>query len=315
MRQCLFLLLLGLFVVSDLPAQQEAAVMKNDRTLVSKRDGWPIHVTYYQSRLKKNAAVVVLLHGDRGNRRVWTRKGGMAESLQTLGYAVIAVDLRKHGESVPPGANVGTTGGKKRRSKKGAGTLRRVDYQLMVASDMEAVKKFIYDEHQAERLNMRKLAVVAAGMSAPVAVAFAYNDWNKKPHADSPVLATRTPRGQDVRALVLLSPKSSVSGIQVSTPVRFLKTRVPPIAFLVCVGNSKSKIPLAAARKIYKALKPISDDPKKRTKWINEFPVQLQGTDLLGKQLGVENTVQGFLGRYLNELKDPWRNRKSKAAT
>lgn len=314
MARCLPVLLIVLVVGSDLPAQQEAAVKKEDRTLVSRRDGWPIFVTYYQSRLKKNAAVVVLLHGDRGNRRVWTRSGGMAESLQSLGYAVIAVDLRKHGQSVPPGVNVGSAGGKK-GGKKGGSTLRRVDYNLMVISDMEAVKKFIYDEHQAQRLNMRKLAVVAAEMSAPVAVAFAANDWNKKPHADSPTFATRTPRGQDVRALVLLSPKSSVSGLQANKPMRYLKTRVPQIAFLVCVGSSKSKVPLADANKLYKVLKPIAEDPKKRTRWFNEFPVQLQGTDLLGKKLGVESTVQGFLGRYLNELKDPWRNRRSKAAT
>ena len=68
---------------SPLWAQQSnSKTGKEDHTLSSARDSWPIHVTYYPSRLKENAAVVVLLHQKGGSRLVWTRKGGLAEALQ-----------------------------------------------------------------------------------------------------------------------------------------------------------------------------------------------------------------------------------------
>jgi len=280
---------------------------KEDHTLSSVRDSWPIHVTYYPSRLKENAAVVVLLHNKGGSRLVWIRKGGLAEALQNQGFAVVAVDLRKHGQS-KPGAGLG---GAADRKKKGSDSkLTRFDYALMVSSDMEAVKRFIFSEHQKKRLNMRKLAVVGAGMSSPVAVVFAANDHAKKPHADAPTLAARTPKGQDVRALVLLSPQGSLPGMTINRSMKYLKGRA---AFLICVGNRKSRVPLSEANRVYNYLKPFSDDPEKRINWMNPFPVQLQGTDLLGKRIGVEDAVAAFLKQFVGDLKDPWQDRRSRA--
>ena len=302
----LFVLSAVALVVVLAPPVMAQQASKEDRTLAGARDSWPIHVTYYPSRLKENAAVVVLLHMQGGSRLIWTRKGGLAEGLQKEGFAVIAADLRKHGQSKP------TSGVKAAGKKKGGGSkLTRFDYQLMVTSDMEAIKKFIFSEHQKKRLNMRKLGVVAAGMSSPVAVVFAANDWSKKPHSDAPTVAARTPRGQDVRALVLLSPQGSLPGMTINRPMKFLKGKA---AFLVCVGERRSRVPLADANRVYNFLKPISDDPEKRINWMNSFPVQLQGTDLLGKQIGVENVVVGFLKRYVGDLKDPWTDRRSRAA-
>ena len=300
-----FVLSVVALVVALAPPVMAQQAGKEDRTLAGARDSWPIHVTYYPSRLKENAAVVVLLHMQNGSRLIWTRKGGLAEGLQKEGFAVIAADLRKHGQSKP------TSGVKAAGKKKGGGSkLTRFDYQLMVTSDMEAIKKFIFSEHQKKRLNMRKLGVGAAGMSSPVAVVFAANDWSKKPHSDAPTVAARTPRGQDVRALVLLSPQGSLPGMTINRPMKFLKGKA---AFLVCVGERRSRVPLADANRVYNFLKPISDDPEKRINWMNSFPVQLQGTDLLGKQIGVENVVVGFLKRYVGDLKDPWTDRRSRA--
>ena len=284
---------------------------KEEHTLSSLKDGWPIHVTFYPSRLKQNAAVVVLLHMKGSNRLVWTRKGGLAESLQSKGFAVIAADLRKHGQSKRTSiAPSGGKAGKKKRKRPSSTNLIKQDYELMVTSDMEAIKKFIYLEHQKRRLNMRKMAIIAAGMSAPVAVVFAARDWQKPPHPDAPTLAARTPRGQDVRALLLLSPDASVPGLPTNTALKYMKTRA---AFLVCVGNSKARGPLSEANKVYNQLKPVAKDPEKRTRWFNPFSVQLQGTNLLGKRIGVEKTLLAFLERYVSDLKIPWRDRRSRA--
>ena len=293
-----------------LAQQARKSTAKEDHTLASLRDNWPIHMTYYPSRLKENAAVVVLLHTKGGSRLIWTRKGGLAESLQSQGFAVIAADLRKHGQSKPTVRAV-KSGKKKGRKKGTTTTLTKGDYGRMITGDMEAIKKFVYAEHQKKRLNMRKMAVVGAEMSGPLAVVFAANDWSKKPHRDAPTVAAQTPRGQDVRALVLLSPQGSLPGLTINRSMKFLKGKV---AFLICVGNRKAKGPLKNANQVYNYLKPISKDSNKRVNWMNPFPVQLQGTDLLGKQLGVENVIVGFLKKYVGELKDPWRDRRSRAA-
>ena len=114
----LVLLAFSVSATSSLWAQQtDDKTGKEEKTLSSLKDGWPIHVTYYPSRLKKNSAVVVLLHMRGGNRLVWTRKGGMAEMLQNQGFAVIAVDLRKHGQSKLTTVPAGT--GKKKKGPQG----------------------------------------------------------------------------------------------------------------------------------------------------------------------------------------------------
>ena len=166
--------------------------------------------TYYASNQGKEAPVVVLLHMKGGNRLVWRI---LAPKLQQQGFAVITVDLRGHGQSK---GGSSTTAKKKATKKKSKGkskrrnvedvNLRPQDYHAMVRLDLEAVKKFIYEQHQEQKLNMRKMGIVAAGMSSAVAVNFAARDWNKEPYEDG-LGSARTPRGQDVRALVLLSPQ------------------------------------------------------------------------------------------------------------
>src|SRR5690606_10555327 len=118
----------------------------------------------------------ILLHGKGGDRLVWEQKGAgatgksFAAVLQDQGYAVVSVDLRKHGES-------------KREDDK---ELRPDDYRAMVG-DLEAVKKFLLAEHQEKKLNINKLGIIAADDMAPVAVTFAQIDWQKKPYDDAPV--------------------------------------------------------------------------------------------------------------------------------
>ncbi len=180
-------------------------------------DDWQVYITYYSAfeqkeSLVKNTPVVILLHGDKENRLVWEGEKGLAPRLQREGFAVITVDLRKHGQSTNVGRASGDSpaGGK---STEGT-NLTSEDYGNMVDQDLEAVKKFIFEQNQAKRLNMNKIGIVAAESSAAVAVCFAGNDWKKEPFDDAASEDMKTPRGQDVRALVLLSPPQKTKGIQ-----------------------------------------------------------------------------------------------------
>ena len=311
----------------------------DDKTIYAI-DNWPLKLTYYKSSAGKEAAVVVLLHQKRESRMVWTAKGGVAETLHGEGFAVIAVDLRKHGESKPGGAEEEpkkSTADKDKSAKKSAGgELKKEDYVGMVL-DMEAVKKFIFEEHQKGNLNMRKMAIVAPAMSAAVAIVFTARDWEKKPYDDASTPAARTPRGQDVQSLVFLSPETNLPGLAAHQVMPVLKNF--PIASLVVVGKDDSAENKDQAKKLFQQLggdpakiaPAKKSEPAKKTKdkeadshkddkdkvrhYYQEPPGKLRGTDMLGKKLGIEGDIVVFLKHHMKDLKGPfyeWRDRQSR---
>jgi alpha-beta hydrolase superfamily lysophospholipase len=196
-------------------------------------DGHPLTITYYPVSEKmgnrQDSPVVVLLHGsDQKGRILWDKaapgrgeKSNFAQSLNEDGYAVVTVDLRKFGDSKGPGDMT---------------NIRPDDYEKMSASDMFAVKQFLYDEHQKKALNMNKMAIVAAGPMTPVALNFAAADAVMPPHDDAPVLENKTPRGQDVRAIVLLSPEMAAGRLNSTKALNVVKTPAAGIAMLIVAG-------------------------------------------------------------------------------
>ncbi len=283
---------------------------KEKERLLRTDDGWQIPITYYESKKKKDAAVVVLLHMKGGNRLVW--QNGFAQRMNNLGYAVITVDLRHHGRAKSPQDLLNALGqANKGKAANAKGDLKKADFQSMVTQDLEAVKKFIYEEHQKKMLNMRKLAIVAPEMSAPIALNYTVLDWSKRPHPDGANDRLRTPRGQDVQAIVLISPDSSCPGVS-TTPALMKNIKRAPISFLVCVGEKDTRDKKQARRLFDQMGGKIKKKGDERGKFYQAYPVKLRGTDLLGKNLRTEAHILGFLEKYLNKLDTEWRNRQSK---
>ncbi|MFG0332398.1 MAG: hypothetical protein ACF8TS_03455 [Maioricimonas sp. JB049] len=304
-RHGLVLLLVGGFVPAVASAQQDGT--PRTQLLRSATDGAPVYITYYPAledrnpRGVMNAGVVVLLHEQGGSRLVWDKTsappGGkpFAEVLQTQGYAVITVDLRKHGESLVEGMTP---------------TVKVSDYGQMVLGDMVAVKKFIFDEHQRQKLNMNKLAIVAAGMSAPIAAAYAEADWRIPPYDDSPTPANRTPRGQDVRALVLLSPDSTAGRVNLARSLKFLQTPQMGIAFLIIAGTRDAQ-DRNQARNAYQV---VSANRHNADRTYFERPnTNARGTDLLANPAAkAEILILNFLDKHLKKLDSEWQDRRSR---
>ena len=263
----------------------------------------------------------MLLHMKDGNRFVWqTEPDGFAKKLQKDGFAVVTVDLRSHGENKPGGAaaagNANQGGAGKKKGKKAQGLdLKLADYESMVESDMEAVKQFIFEEHQAGHLNMNKMGIVGPEMGASIAVAYAVLDWNKPPHDDGQP-GFQTPRGQDVRALVLISPEEKYHGIMMPKLLPALKDAEKQIAVLVCSGNDPREE--AQAKKIFDMVNPpiVGNKEKDRLNsdrmYLKSFPAKLTGTDLLDQKLGIEVLMENFFDKHLKKLEIPWRDRRNK---
>ncbi|MFN0054560.1 MAG: alpha/beta hydrolase family protein [Planctomycetales bacterium] len=279
------------------------------------KDGGTIHFTYYRSLLGKNAPVILLLHQKGGNRLIWQGQGGFAPRMQAQGYAVITVDLRHHGESRDGGADAAAGGNANQNDKKKGGgkkaaakDLKPQDYRAMADLDLEAVKRFIYEENQAENLNMNKIGIVGPEMGASVATQFAANDWLKEPHPDGQV-GYQTPRGQDVRAIVLISPQTSFHGLAMTKAIDVLRNPDFNVAFLVCVGKNDTE-DKGQAKKIFDLANALPNSDKRMYKY--EYPGKLRGTDLIGKGLQIEDHMVAFFGEHLLKLDAQWKDRQSK---
>jgi pimeloyl-ACP methyl ester carboxylesterase len=276
-------------------------------------DDWQIYITYYptlaeKESIAKNTPVVILLHGDKENRLVWEGEKGLAPRLQREGFAVLTVDLRKHGQSTNVGRASGDSpaGGK---STEGT-NLQSADFGNMVDEDLEAVKKFIFEQNQAKRLNMNKIGIIAAESSAAVAVCFAANDWSKEPFDDAASDDMKTPRGQDVRALVLLSPPQKTKGIAFTEALAKVRNPDYNIAFLTVYGklNKADTAAINTHKKLFSNTKANKDRI-----YLVGYKTNLRGSDLLGKGIDAESTIIEFFKLHLKDLKDSeWRDRQSR---
>lgn len=187
---------------------------------LSTKDGVQLRATYYPSSAGPQAVPVIMLHDRQETRAVFAP---LALALQNppipeseaaplvLSRAVLAVDLRGHG------------GSKTARAADGSSVeidsirFQQQDYQAMVDLDMEAVRGFLVEQNDAGQLNLNSLGIVGSGMGANVALLWSAKDWA------TPPLAVRK-QGQDVKALVLLSPRWNFNGLLLRDAMKF-----PPI--------------------------------------------------------------------------------------
>lgn len=265
-------------------------------------DGWGLHATWFEATGGRESPVVILLTSTDGaenksnfNRRVWQP---IAIELQKAGFAVIAVDLRKHGDSVPAAAAAGEGPALK--------TLP-ADYALMAGNDLESVKYFLMEQHRNEKLNIRKLAIVSMGSSSMVAAAFTIADWAKTPFPDAATVEMRTPRGQDVRALVMYSPNASVKGINSTAVLKTLKGLPVPV-YVVAAKDNKDD--LRNAEKVFQAVE-LKGEQFKESRKLLLAPGTTHAEAFLEGRLAEATTkdLLDFLSKNLVALDAPWRDR------
>jgi pimeloyl-ACP methyl ester carboxylesterase len=297
-------------------AQGNRAPEPSNAVLTTK-DNQAVHITYWaapRGDLQQESPVVVLLHMKGGNRFVWSGEDGLATELQRQGFAVISVDLRGHGESVAGGAGLPAGNANqdpKRGGKKGGRDveLKPVDYARMVDADMEAVKRFIYEKNQAKELNMNRMGIVGAELGANVAASYAVLDWMKAPHDDGPV-GSQTPKGQDVQALVLISPHVSFPGMSISKSLMTLREPRWNISFMFASAED-DRAAKTAVERLFTTVKQMDKDGERTVSM--EYKGRLLGTDMLRKRLQLEDNIVFFLKERLQKLPNhPWRDRQSK---
>ena len=164
---------------------------------------------------------------------------------------------------------------------------------------------------------MRKTGIIAADMSVPVALSYALQDWLRKPYSDAPTPKASTPRGQDTRAIALLSPVSNVPGrlVPAMRCAQELKNPAWGVAMLICVSKGDRQ-DRGTAKKIHEAI--IADPRAKDRTYLQVGNGRWRGTDLIGKQgTNTDELLLGFFRKHLMQLNndwDKWRDRKSRLA-
>lgn len=291
--------------------------------LVTK-DGVRLAATYYRGTKARETVPVVLLHMYKGSGKDYAE---LAPFLQRRGHAVLVPDLRGHGDSTE------TVGG---QLAVRAANLSRADFIRMINYDMEEVKDFLRNENNEKRVNIEKLCLVGAEMGASVALHWTRIDWSRQPRGIYKL-------GQDVKALVLISPEWSTPGLPLKPVLAKSNARFPltdpllinamkkgaitfknpyemdmrrEVSVLIIAGKGDSRA-VRDARRLYKMLKRYHPDapPKERAEkqdlYYGHLDTSLQGTKMLGVSgLNVEELIANFIQRRLVDKAFPWQRRR-----
>lgn len=259
-------------------------------------DGVGLHCIYYQVPPNKEVVPVILLHGWTGPRGAGSARDfdDLAFELQSAGYAVIVPDLRGHGRSTVRKTRVG----KQRVTRR---QLNSSGIAAMVSQDVEAVKRFLIDEHNEGRLNVELLTVVGSEMGAVVAANWAAQDWSW------PTIR-HIKQGQDARALVLISPPPAFRSLSLTKAMSFAPlTRLPT---MIAYG-SKDAQAVRDIKRIQKQLAPHYRNVNAIQ--LSEVATSLRGTELLKPRLETIKSIRTFIDQNVTANRDrrPWRSRST----
>ncbi len=266
-------------------------------------DGLQMAATYYGSKAGKEAVPIIMLHAWKGSRADFA---GLALAMQARGCAVICPDLRGHGKST--------------QIKRGGdyanidqASLRKGDFEAMVMQDLESVKSYLMERNNAGELNIEKLCVVGNEMGATVAIKWAQYDWHwpQLPNAK---------QGQDVKALVLISPQMNFHGISIADSLSqtLLESQ---LSILIVAGEKNSR--RDEVKRIYNRISSFrpkpADDPKEVEEHQDLFLSIIKGATLQGPNILNDETilpqltlvVGQFVEWRLTNKKIPWTDRKA----
>ena len=237
----------------------------------------PLAATYYPSPLANSAPVVLLVHErDRSTKdfeeTIADLKGlTLAEDLQKQGYAVLAIDLRGHGDNPRLAQS-------------------RIEWPAMV-NDLNAAYACLVDRHNRYELNLAKLGVVGLGEGANLVAAWAAKGGGVSSQG----------RASDLGALVLVSPMvaEQSQGLPAATPISQMAARVP-MALFYGERDAASAGMVASVANVVKRV---------RNNKVESFPTALHGYKMLRLEPGITTSISKFLESTIKGKNDEWDGR------
>jgi len=290
------------------PRSEQEEKTKPQAVDLQTDDGVLIAATYFPPiRPGKDVPAVILLHGFGGTtgekQSVFWPTGGkrdLAFALQERGYAVLTFDFRGHGHSTERMA-VRAGEQKAGSGKLDFGELRTSAHFQMLLQDIESAKRFLLQRNNAGELNVAKLAVVGSEMGASLGVLWSYRDWQYPAQA-----GFSGKQGQDVLALVLISPQYNFKGISINKELTFLQQRIP-MQFVVGRKDQKA---FNDAEKMFQAARRAM--PNETATTLTDLNTKVQAGKLINPdlELDVDKEIASFLDSALKKRAAKWEARE-----
>ncbi|MEM9588698.1 MAG: alpha/beta hydrolase [Planctomycetota bacterium] len=289
--------LIGL--VSAQPAAAQKRTQKGPPEIVditlSTKDGVDLHAKYAASDKGKNAIPILLIHEWKGQA---TQYSGLMKGLQGQGYAVMAIEYRGHGRSTSYTDPAGRT------KKFNLATMSGRHVQSVIAIDLEAAKKFLVEENNDEKLNLNSLVVLGVREGCIMAMHWSRQDWAW------PSIGAKK-QGQDVKAIVLVSPEKILKGLSIDATLRDGNLMRLPIMIL---DGRKSK-DIRETERLAKQIK-NTKTRSRRGDELEDFRVVLPPTTLSGPALlrgsGAVRDIAAFIAKSVDPASpaNEWIERK-----
>jgi pimeloyl-ACP methyl ester carboxylesterase len=184
-----------MFALAQKPSAEKPKLRK---VSLKTKDGVNLNAFYFPSEKGKEAIPVLIIHEWGGQASPY---GPLVAALNSAGCAVLAPDYRGHGSS-----DTKVTDARGRERKLEPSQMNRGDVDAIIKLDIEACKRFLVDENNAEKLNLNALVVIGIREGCVVATTWAQADWA------FPSLGG-VKQGQDVKALVYVSPDRLLKGV------------------------------------------------------------------------------------------------------
>jgi pimeloyl-ACP methyl ester carboxylesterase len=285
-----------------------AAAQRSKDITVTTKDGVTLGATYFASDAGKEAAPVIILPDFKDSRAAFTP---LAQSLQRPSgdpdrpaFAVLTVDLRGHGESTKQRFPNGS------ENELDASKLRIEDFRAMVVLDMEAVRRFLVTENDSEKLNLNKLTIIGTGLGASVGTLWAAQDWSAPPLAVGK-------QGQDVKALVMISPRWKSHGLLMQTALRQRGVQ-RLVAMMIMFGMEDSAVRRDISR-IKGQVERFHPEPESTADKPSDLQVlavpdtRLQGGELL-RHVGepADKRIADFLYTHVVDAPHEWSQRRNR---
>lgn len=178
--------------------------MKPRPVTLKTRDNVELRAFFFPSDKGKEAIPVILIHEWQGQGSPY---GALVTALRSAGCAVIVPEYRGHGGS----RTYTDISGQPREFN--LGTMGRRDVENILAYDLEEVKQFLKKENNEGNLNLNALTLIGVREGAIMAMHWAARDWR------FPSVG-RLKQGQDVKALVLISPEKNFKGLAIDPTLR-----------------------------------------------------------------------------------------------
>lgn len=281
--------------VGQRPAPKQDPKYKPRTETLKTKDGIELRAFYFPSDRGRDAPTVLLLHEWNGQASPY---GRLVQALNKAGAAVLVPDYRGHGESKY------FTNARGEKDEFDIAQMSSRDVENIVTFDLETAKGFLKEENNKEMLNLNALVVIGVREGCVMAAHWALRDWG------FPSVG-RVKQGQDVKALILISPEKQIKGLAIDEAI----TSAPLIRLPVMIVAGSDSPEMSEANRIAKrveGLKKRVGRGKSEGFQLSQIDTALSGASLVNEAASVIPAIVKFVTTEVavGENNNPWVKRE-----